>query len=238
MSAIASEPGVEPAAEHETKLVFDARLADVAARWLGRRCAPDARHPAGRVASIYYDTPDWRLLRDSLDGDFLKLKVRARWYCHARSGEPAGDVFLEAKYKLGARRAKVRLRAERPAEWIARAHWNDPALVALPRALRSEGVLVPDALVPWVEIAYLRRRFVDPSSGARIALDHDIRAARVNPRVLPRRASFRLSRAVLEVKGAPRGLPPALLPLALLGLRKSSFSKYGECYREVVGAIP
>ena len=48
------------------------------------------------ICSIYYDTPDWRLIRASLEKPVYKEKLRVRSY-----GVPAdgGKVFVEVKKK-------------------------------------------------------------------------------------------------------------------------------------------
>ena len=74
--------------DHEIKLVLPNRAARSLVRWLRSRCWPDPLYPAATVSSIYYDTPDWRLLREKVNSDFLKTKVRLRWYSDIDGAEP------------------------------------------------------------------------------------------------------------------------------------------------------
>ena len=53
--------------------------------WLNASCCPDDAHPTNTVSSIYYDTPDWRHLREKANGDYLKSKLRLRWYSRESS---------------------------------------------------------------------------------------------------------------------------------------------------------
>lgn len=48
------------------------------------------------IASLYYDTPDFRLIRTSIDKPAFKEKVRVRCYGLASETNP---VFLEIKRK-------------------------------------------------------------------------------------------------------------------------------------------
>ena len=97
------------AATFEAKFVAERWRAESARRWLQMVCRPDPDFPEATVYTVYYDTPGLRCLHEKLNGDYLKSKVRLRWY---RVGERAGDTaFLEVKMRLGSRREKVRVPA-------------------------------------------------------------------------------------------------------------------------------
>ena len=98
---------------------------------------------------------------------------------------------------------------------------------ALDVARTLEGDL-PAWLLPVMMVRYERHRFVEPVSGARVSLDFRIEAPRANRVLLGQGGPVRLGVAVVEVKGAGEELPRALRPLAHLGARRASFSKYGE----------
>ena len=94
--------------ERELKFVLPASRADIAARLLGMLCKPDGRYPDADVWTIYYDSPGFDSLDEKLNSDYLKTKIRVRWY--TPPGGPAeGPVFLEAKQRVGNRRDKVRV---------------------------------------------------------------------------------------------------------------------------------
>ena len=87
------------AATFEAKFVAERWRAESARRWLQMVCRPDPDFPEATVYTVYYDTPGLRCLHEKLNGDYLKSKVRLRWY---RVGERAGDTaFLEVKMRLG-----------------------------------------------------------------------------------------------------------------------------------------
>jgi hypothetical protein len=204
--------------------------------WLATACRPDGLHAVNRVCSIYYDTPARDLLRSKLNSDFLKLKVRVRWY-ESVDGEPigadGGPAFIEAKSRVGALRQKVRVPAPLFGCELRRMSLADPRLARLPEGLRSLGVHPPPALAPACRIEYVRHRFIEPATQARIALDWGIEASATAPRVLPAGPGGRLAVAVLEVKGAGEDLPPVLKGLAVRWTRRGSFSKYAACFEKL-----
>lgn len=63
----------------EVKFVGDETLADRAIILMDSGCLPDPEHPAGRIHSIYFDSPDRMALAEKVDGDNLKQKARIRW---------------------------------------------------------------------------------------------------------------------------------------------------------------
>lgn len=63
------------------------------------------------ICNIYYDTPDWRLIRASLEKPVYKEKLRVRSYGVAA---PEGKVFVEIKKKFDGVVYKRRITAPRP----------------------------------------------------------------------------------------------------------------------------
>jgi SPX domain protein involved in polyphosphate accumulation len=53
-------------------------------------------YPDRRVNSLYFDTHDLKLFRDSVDGSFNRYKIRRRWY-----GKDKKNSQLEIKVKKG-----------------------------------------------------------------------------------------------------------------------------------------
>ena len=149
----------------------------------------------------------WRIpthLREKINSDYLKTKVRLRWY--EGGGRPAERSFLEAKLRVGARRRKVRLETAFSGTWLTHTALHDQALRRIPQELRPLGVPVPSQLRPVLRIRYTRDRFVDPLAGVRISLDADISAPAVNRELLSVPNPLPLDTAVVEVKGQAREL--------------------------------
>jgi hypothetical protein len=137
------------------------------------------------------------------------------------------------KRKVGARRFKTRVPVQLPPHELAAPAPSPVLLRRLLAALRDAGYWVDADLQPFLRIAFRRRRFVDPLSGSRISVDSDIRAASVNPGLLPLAHPAPLAHAVIEVKGRNADLPPRLAGLGALGCRPESFSKYSRCYQKI-----
>ena len=219
----------EPAGVRETKFVFDAHMATHVLGFLHARCHPDRVHPTGIVSSVYYDMPDWQHLGEKLNGDYLKSKVRVRWYSDLATRRPVGNAFLELKVKIGALRHKLRLETDVPATRLAVIPLNSREMLRLPRLLRLEGVPLSGSLIPVFESSYARRRFVEPTTRARLSLDTDIRVSRTNGARLPHARPLPSRQAVFEMKGELDDLPASLADLRKLGCRKQAFSKYAVC---------
>jgi hypothetical protein len=222
-------PALQRAAfERELKLALPEARASIARGMLDALCRPDPMYAAATVSTIYYDTPNLRLLAEKLDSDFLKAKVRLRWYGPVAGGASAGRAFLEVKTREGALRRKARLETPLDADWLDRANLSEPAVTGVVDLARTLGAELPERLVPALLIRYERRRYVEPASGARVSLDCAITVPRCNPALLRPGGPVRLGTCVLEVKGGGDDLPRALRPLAHVGARRASFSKYGE----------
>lgn len=231
-------PLAPPLPEHELKLVLPTARAALVGTFLASRLLPDPRHHAGWVMSIYYDTPDWRFLDEKLASDFLKSKLRLRWY-EDDQGRPLGSTaHLEVKHKVGSSRNKLRLPAPHAPALLRELALCDERLAHLPELARSAGAFLPSPLEPVFSVRYRRRRFVDPRSGLRVSLDDRVHAPKVNPLRIPGVRHTQLSNAVVEVKGPGAQLPASLRPLQDLGCRLQAFSKYAACHAELTGLQP
>ncbi len=217
-------------ADHETKFVLERTRAPFVAAWLEAQCQPDPEFPASIVSSIYFDTTDLRFLRDKDDSDFLKTKVRLRWYSDVDSERVIGGPFLEVKHKIGGQRDKHRIKVDLGHECLTGSSLDHQELGQVPLWLSTMGEALPRPLYPALEIRYRRDRFVEVGSNSRVCMDYEIRTPRINPRILPNgllRDSLPMS--VLELKGRETDLPVALQKAISFGCRKSSFSKYAAC---------
>jgi SPX domain protein involved in polyphosphate accumulation len=199
-------------------------------------CRPDPHYPDADVWTVYYDSRGFASLDEKLNSDYLKTKIRVRWYAPP-GGTPEGAVFLEAKHRIGTRRDKVRVRLPERAESLASRRLDDACFESLPDRLAAHGVLVGADWHPMLMLRYRRRRFVDPLTGLRVSLDSDITAIAVNHRFMFTRHQGPLPVAVLEVKGLTDALPGHLRPLITLGLRKESMSKYAALLLQLSRAV-
>lgn len=220
--------------EHELKLVLPARRAPTLARVLGRLLRRDPHHAEGIVESIYFDTRELRLLAEKAASDYLKTKIRVRWYPWSGGDGPS---FLELKRRVGTRRHKIRRESPWTAGRLSAEPLTSAELARLPQRLRPEGLAVPDHLLPVLVVRYHRRRWVDPASRARISLDTAITVPRFSRELGLTPNPAPLAHAVLEIKAAAARLPPRLAALSALGLRRASFSKYAACWSHLAPPV-
>lgn len=206
---------------------------------LDGRCARDGQFQSNYINSIYFDTLNWEFADEKAASDYLKTKVRIRWYESAvskhtdtsRELQDRGGCFLEVKRKIGSTRRKSRTRLEIAPALLKSKLRQTQTLRMLQREVAS---LAPELsnvdLMPKIQVRYLRHRYVDRSSGSRVAYDSGITGACVAA-APSERFLVRLDQSVLEVKGGEQDLPINLRFLNAPYLRKAAFSKYYECYR-------
>jgi len=223
-TAAAAPPEGGISLERELKYVLPAGKAVLARSVVSALCRPDPHYPAAIVSTIYYDTPDLALLSEKINSDYLKTKVRLRWYSPGRG---AATAFLEIKSRVGGLRHKVRVATSLSAATVADLPLEHPALVQVLELARPLGVPLPTRLMPALLLRYERFRFIEPVSASRISVDLGIEAVRVNPRVVGHAFLHRLPHAVVEIKGPGNDIPRALHALINLGARRAAFSKYG-----------
>ena len=199
---------------------------------IGENLQPD-EYGRSTVCSLYLDTPDFRLIRSSIDATTYKEKIRLRSY-----GTPGADsrVFLELKKKYKGvvykRRAAL---TERQAEAYLRSGikpFDSQIFRELDYAMQFYGN--PKASVV---LCYEREAFAVPSApNLRLTFDTRVRyrdkalnltAGTAGKEILPS------GTAVLEIK--TDGAMPLWLSRALddCAIRPASFSKYGTAYRDM-----
>lgn len=193
---------------------------------LSKKMIPDA-YPHSSIRNIYYDTPDFRLIRHSLLKPVYKEKLRLR--CYGESQE----VFLEMKKKFDGIVYKRRIALTEPQ---AEAFMDGKGTIP-DTQIGREMVYFRDFyqnLQPQVYLSYERdswKGVEDP--GLRITFDNQIQFRRTGlhldqspggQAILPPELSL------LEVK-AENAIPLWLTrELARLKISKISFSKYGRAY--------
>jgi hypothetical protein len=215
----------------EQKYLFPAGYTDLMRTWLEHACVPDPRYPTGAVSSIYFDTPELFHYRESRNGEFLRTKVRLRWYDgpsgDSLSADQTADTrcFLEVKAKRGALSEKKRIEVALPAGTLLDEPFSSDRVLDLPARAVELGFHLSGIMVPVLIVRYERRRYLDIASGSTLVLDTGIRCTEVNEAVLRGLTPVHLDVGVLEVKGLKRGTREVLDPIGAY-LTKSSFSKY------------
>lgn len=193
---------------------------------VAENCLPDTLHPEDWVHTIHFDTANLEAYRQCIDGEFIKNKVRTRWYADHPGALPEGPVNLEIKRRRGNATGKElcgtgQLVVSKPDELFDPGRWNNlfgnsafaPLVLAKP-------------LIPVLWSCYRRRRYYDPWTGARLSLDECIQGLAFNwycnaGKPVPH--TVRLNTTVIEVKSPVEQHPPFLLHLA--GAQRG-YSKY------------
>lgn len=195
------------------------------------KIVPD-RYPTSTICNLYYDTPDGTLIRASLDHPIYKEKLRLRSY-----GVPKQDskVFLELKKKY---EDLVYKRRETFLLSSAESFLTRPEPFSQITREIEYVLSFYRRLEPAMAIFYDRHSYAgaeDPS--LRITFDRDILYRNYDldltkgiygERALP------AGTVLMEVKCA--GAMPLWLCRALSeeGIRKTSFSKYGKAYTDLI----
>lgn len=197
-------------------------------------CMVDKNFQKNIISSIYFDTDDWSFAMEKAASDFLKTKVRLRWYQSSTkdSLDSPSKCFLEFKRKIGSKREKKRIATPFDGSTIL-SRINDEEVSQFIQKSITENApdLLSYQLKPKMLIRYNRNRYFEPFSNTRISFDSDIHAFNVDPSALSSLNNVSLAESVLEVKGDCEELPVALRVFHAGKLKKAAFSKYYECFR-------
>ena len=184
------------------------------------------------IASLYYDTPDFRLIRTSIEKPLFKEKIRLRSYGLATDSSP---VFLELKRKAYGIVYKRRVQSTIPQ--VDRFFAREGDICAGGQINREisyfrdyYGDLAPACLIIYDRVAYFQ-----PDGDLRLTIDHapryrvknlDLTTDMDGVHLLPDGA------AILEVK-VQDAMPLWLSAILADGrIYKNSFSKYGAAYAD------
>lgn len=183
------------------------------------------------IASLYYDTPDYRLIRTSIEKPLFKEKIRLRSYGLATESSP---VYLELKRKAYGIVYKRRVQSTIP---LVNKFFAGEGDICAGGQINHEITYFRDyyrELVPACLIIYDRTAYFEPDGDLRLTID-----------ACPRYRTERLTLddamdglpllnpgdTILELK-VQQAMPLWLTEILSEGrIRKGSFSKYGEAYR-------
>ena len=187
------------------------------------------------IRNLYFDTPDYRLIRHSIEKPPYKEKLRIRSYALAT---PESSVFIELKKKYDSIVYKRRLSMpeQQAMDWLVGGQ-DAPEDTQIVREIDYFLHFYPE-LKPMVYLSYAREAyFCNAGSSLRITFDDDIlcrqdRLTLTEPpggdRIIPE------GMALMEIKCA--GGYPLWLTSVLSGeqIRRTSFSKYGTAYQKLI----
>lgn len=216
---------------YEKKYIIDEEKARLLLSRIGYRLSPD-KYGKSTVCNIYFDTPDFRIIRHSMEKGVFKEKLRIRSY---NCPEADSMVFVELKKKFKGVVYKRRVRMK----------YAD-AVKFLLKGIRPEGVNEQvlseieyfrnyyPSLQPKVSLFYDRIAFYSKEDKSlRITFDTNIRYRTKKLDIAQGSEGKVISesnKAVMEIKCI--GSMPLWLTreLSALEIFPSSFSKYGKAY--------
>lgn len=183
---------------------------------------PDS-HGKSTIYSLYLDTPNYQLIRASIEAKTYKEKLRIRAY-----GHPSGDsaVYFEIKKKFQGvvYKRRVRMTYDRAMTYLETGvpPVSSQIMREIEYAMTFYGRPKPSMLITYDREAY----FAKEDASVRITFDTNVQSS-VGFILLP-------GQFVLEVK--TEGAMPLWLSHALneLEIYPSSFSKYGTAYKEML----
>ena len=186
------------------------------------------------IASLYYDTPEFRLIRTSVEKPEFKEKIRLRSYGIATEQSP---VFLELKRKAYGIVYKRRVETTIP---LVRKFFSGEGDICAQGQINREIMVFRDyyeTLVPACLIIYDRTAYFEPDGDLRLTIDENPRY-RMEDLVLTKTMDgiplLGVGDTILEIK-VQGAMPLWLTEILSTGrIRKGSFSKYGEAYRRQV----
>ncbi len=184
------------------------------------------------IASLYYDTPDYRLINASIEKPLFKEKMRLRSYGLATDSSP---VFLELKRKAYGIVYKRRVQSTIP---LVEKFFGGEGDICAGGQINREITYFRDyygTLAPSCLIIYDRTAYFEPEGDLRLTIDN-------NPRYRTDKLDLRVSMegisllpegySVLEIK-VQEAMPLWLSTILDDGkIYKNSFSKYGEAYKQ------
>lgn len=186
------------------------------------------------IASLYYDTPSSRLIRTSIEKPLFKEKVRLRSYGLAKPGKP---VYLELKRK--AYGIVYKRRVSTTIEDVNK-FFNREANIFADGQIAKEITYFRDyyeTLIPSCLIIYDRVAYYEPDGDLRLTIDYNPRYRLDNLNLNTSMEGISLldkDSAILEIK-VQNAFPLWLSKILDEGkIYKSSFSKYGEAYKQSI----
>ncbi|MDD6967568.1 MAG: polyphosphate polymerase domain-containing protein [Candidatus Faecousia sp.] len=185
------------------------------------------------IRNIYCDTPNYRLIRQSLDKPVYKEKLRLRSYGPAGMGD---EIFVELKKKYESVVYKQRL--EMPQKQALEALMGKAPLPDSQIGREIDAALqFYQELIPRVFLSYERDAYHAWDSDFRLTFDDCIRY-RTQALTLDSdpwgEALLDGDTVLMELK-IPDSMPLWMASLlSRLGIVKASFSKYGAAYQQIL----
>lgn len=195
------------------------------------------KYGLSQIASLYYDTPDYRLIRTSIEKPEFKEKIRLRSYGLETPDKP---LYLELKRK--AYGIVYKRRVSTTSDDVNKFFRFDNNIFANGQ-IAKEITYFRDyyqKLVPACLIIYDRVAYFEPGGDLRLTIDYNPRYRLTDLDLKTSMDGISLleeGSAILEVK-VQQAMPLWLTKILDQGkIFKGSFSKYGEAYKQQIQKI-
>ena len=189
------------------------------------------------IASLYYDTPNYRLIRASIEKPPFKEKIRLRSYGLATEESP---VYLELKRKAYGIVYKRRVQSTIP---LVKRFFDKEGDICAGGQINREITTFRDYyenLVPACLIIYDRIAFFQPDGDLRLTIDHNPRYRSEDLTLTHSMDGISLlpeGYTILEIK-VQQAIPLWLTDILSEGkIYKTSFSKYGTAYKQMLRQV-
>lgn len=197
------------------------------------RMCPD-QYGKHLICNIYFDTPDYRMIRSSLEKPVYKEKLRLRSYGVPKEGDP---VFIELKKKFDGvvykRRAKMTLQEARKYLYYGMGPENKSQILREVDYAMDLYQAKPKVFLSYERIAFYGKE----DSELRITFDRSIRARNHGLDLSSGSYGeliFPEDRFLMEVK-IPGAMPMWMSQIfSELGIYPTSYSKYGTYYQNYI----
>ena len=216
---------------YELKYLLSGEQTEYLRERLKGRMEPDS-YGRTSIASLYYDTPTYQLIRTSVEKPEFKEKIRLRSYGLATEGSP---VFLELKRKAYGIVYKRRVQTTIP---LVDKFFSGEGDICAPGQINREITVFRDhykTLVPACLIIYDRTAYFEPGGELRLTVDENPRYRADDLNLTDSMDGISLLKdgwTILEIK-VQQAMPLWLTEILSTGkITKGSFSKYGEAYRQ------
>ncbi len=215
---------------YETKYILNESQKQAVMVEVLRRMVPDP-HGESTVRNIYFDTPDYRLIRNSNDKPVYKEKFRIRSY---KTADDNTTVFAEIKKKYKSVVYKRRI----DMKWsVAKAFSERGALPKNSQIAREIDYFFKfyGALAPTMFISYDRKSFFEGEFKATFDENILYRNYDLGLNAPPKGKSVLDEGLTLMELKSPEAIPLWMTKiLSSNKIYKTSFSKYGEAYKKIL----
>ena len=186
------------------------------------------------IRNVYYDTEDHLLIRRSIEKPLYKEKLRLRSYGRPKKD---GKVFVELKKKYDGVVYKRRLNMplDEAVGWF-----SDPESTPPDGQIGAEIDFMRHrypGIKPMMNVNYDREAFFCDDSDFRVTLDYSVRAGMDDVGLRSKNTDFNVlpeGYTLMELK-TMGGIPLWMTKvLSENGILRTSFSKYGNAYKQMV----